>query len=108
MAIHNFSGSANATFTAGTLQGTLASSTATLTISNLDRPAVTYIFVYATFDPPMTSQNLNPKGKDQVAKARLEAAPGAKPKFVFLRKDGSEIEPKKLPPAMLAQFQSPD
>lgn len=91
-------------FTPGTLQGTLASSTATLTVSNLTRTAVTYLFVYATFDPPMTSLNHNPKGKDRVAKVRLEAKPGAKQKFVFLRKDGSEIDAKKLPQAFLQEF----
>lgn len=91
-------------FTPGTLQGTLASSTATLTVSNLNRSAVTYLFVYATFDPPMTSLNHNPKGKDRVAKVRLEAKPGARQKFVFLRKDGSEIDAKKLPQAFLQEF----
>ncbi len=99
-----FSGSPNATFTLGTLSGTLASSTTTLTVSNLTRSVATYLFVYATFDLPLTSLNLNPKGKDQVAKVRLEAAPGAKPKYVFLRNDGSEIDAKKLPQKFLQEF----
>lgn len=92
--------------TTGTLQGTLQSSTATLTISNLDRTvgAVNYLFVYATFNPPAISQNYNPKGRDQVTKVRLESAPGARSKFVFLRKDGTEIDPKRLPPAFLQEF----
>ncbi len=100
----NFSGSPSAIFTSGTLQGTLQSSTATLTVSNLTRTEVTYLFVYATFDLPMTSQIHNSKGKDQVAKVRLESAPGEKPKFVFLRKDGSEIDSNKLPDAFLKEF----
>lgn len=101
-----FSSSPQATSTTGTLSGTLASSTATLTISGLDRSgAVTYLFVSATFNLPQTAQNYNLKGRDQIAKVRVDAAPGAKPKFVFLRGDGSEIDPKALPTALLQQFE---
>lgn len=100
-----FSGSPQATATTGTLSGTPTSSSATLSISGLDRSgAVTYLFVSATFNLPQTAQNYNPKGRDQVAKVRIEAAPGAKPKFAFLRNDGSEIDPKSLPAELLQQF----
>ncbi len=92
-----FSGSPSASYTPGILTGILESSTAILTISNLNRSTVTYLFVYATFDPPSTAQNLNNDDKDRVAKVRLESAPGAKPKFIFLRNDGTEISEDNLP-----------
>jgi hypothetical protein len=100
-----FSGSGQATATTGTLTGSLASSTATLSISGLDRSgAITYLFASAVFDLPQSVQNFNLKGRDEIAQVRVEAAPGAKPKYVFLRKDGSEVERGKLPLPLLQQF----
>lgn len=97
-------GSPNATSTSSTLQGTFASSTASPTISNLNRTAVTYLLASATFDPPAGSGFSNPKGANYVEKIRLEALIGAKPKYIFLRKDGTVISPDKLSPQFLAQF----
>lgn len=101
-----FSGSPGATFTPGTLQGTDSSSTATLTISNITRNQVTYLFVSATFDLPA---NLRPKGTsasgtEQVSKVRIESAPGKKPKYVFLARDGKEINSKNVSKEVLQYF----
>ncbi|MBI1763820.1 MAG: hypothetical protein HYR56_20540 [Acidobacteria bacterium] len=92
-------------YTPGTLSGTLPSSTATLTIAGLNRNAATYLFVYATFGVPASTASYNPPGPDQVAQVRLEAAPGAPSKFVFLRHDGSEIDPRRVPSSLLQQFE---
>lgn len=98
------SGSGQATSTPGTLSGTFENSTATATISGLNRTGVTYLLASATFDPPASAANFNPKGPDQVSKIRVEAAPGAKPKYVFLRGNGTVIETAKLSPQFLQQF----
>jgi hypothetical protein len=97
-------GSGSATYTPGTLSGTLESSTATATASGLNRTGVTYLLATATFDPPQGAAVFNPKGPDQVAKVRVEAAPGAKPKYVFLRGNGTVIDVAKLPQTFLQQF----
>ena len=89
-------GSLNATSTPATLAGTLQFSTGTATISNLNRLAVTYLLATATFEPPLSAMRFNPKGRDQVAKVRVEAVPGAKPKLVFLRRDGTIVEAAKI------------
>jgi len=98
------SGSDQATSTPGTLSGTFENSCATATISGLTRTGVTYLLATATFDPPASAANFNPKGPDQVSKIRVEAAPGAKPKYVFLRSNGTAIETAKLSPQFLQQF----
>jgi hypothetical protein len=102
----NVSGSSSATVTSATLSGTLDSSTATLTVSGLSRTAVSTLYVFATFTAPTGSaiEAANPKGPDQVAKVRVEAAPGAKPRFVFLRSDGTVIDKSKVPRVLLEQF----
>lgn len=97
-------GSPQATFTPGTLSGTFANSTATPTASGLNRTGVTYLLASATFDPPQGVAMFNPQGTDHVAKVRVEAAPRAKPNYVFLRTNGTIIESKKLPTAFLQQF----
>ena len=97
-------GSPNATTTTSPLQGTFESSTASPTISNLTRTAVTYLLAYAQFDPPAMAQKFNPQGADHVDKVRIEAILGAKPKYVFLRKDGSQISAEKLPREFLQEF----
>jgi hypothetical protein len=101
----NISGPGSPTSTTATLAGTLQSSSATLNISGLDKGgAVTFLYVSAVFDLPQSVQNFNLKGRDEIAQVRVEAAPGAKPKYVFLRKDGSEVERGKLPPPLLQEF----
>jgi len=97
-------GSPSATTTTSALQGTFASSTATPTISNLNRTVVTYLLASATFDPPQGSASFNQKGANHVEKVRVESLVGAKPKFVFLRKDGSVVNPERLLPQFIAEF----
>jgi hypothetical protein len=97
-------GSPNATSTPGTLAGTFDSSTGTATISNLNRTAVTYLLATATFDPPMGAMRFNPKGLDRVAKIRVVASPGSKPKFVFLRNNATEIDLARVPRRFLKQL----
>lgn len=97
-------GSPGATTTTSSLQGTFATSTASPTISNLNRVAVTYLLASATFEPPPGSAPSNQKGANHVDKVRLEALIGAKLKYIFLRKDGTVISPDKLRPEFLAQF----
>ena len=102
----NISGSTGATYTPGNLSGTLASSTATLGISGLNRTVsvASYMFVYAQFDLPPSGPTSNPSGPDHVTQVRIEAGPATKPRFVFLRSDGSEVEPAKVPQSLRAQF----
>ena len=97
-------GSPQATYTPGTLSGTFESSTATPTMSNLNRTGVTYVLASAVFDPPQGAANFNPKGPDHVAKVRVEAVPGAKPKYVFLRSNGTVIDVAKLSKPFLQHF----
>ena len=97
-------GSPSATSTPGTLSGTFASSSATASISNLNRGAVTYLLATATFDPPLSAMQFNLKGPNFVAKVQLIASPGAKPKFNFLSPDGSQIDIAKLPKRFLQQL----
>jgi hypothetical protein len=97
-------GSPGATTTASPLSGTFASSTASPTISNLNRTSVTYLLASATFDPPAMSQNFNPKGADHVDQVRIESVVGAAPKYVFLRKNGTEVSKEKLPQQFLQHF----
>lgn len=98
-----FSGS-NATTAPCTLSGTEANSSATCTISNLNRSAVTYILAVATFNPPAFAEFFNPKGKNYVANVKLETALGGKPKYIFLGADGKQIETKNLSTQFLQQF----
>jgi hypothetical protein len=97
-------GSPNATSTPGTLSGTLQSSSATATISALNRTAVTYLLATAIFDPPATAMKFNAKGPNEVAKVRIIALPGAKPRFVFLRGNGTEVDLAKVPKPFLAEL----
>lgn len=97
-------GSSQATSTPGTLSGAFESSIATCTISGLNRNQVTYLLATAIFDPPAGAMNFNPKGPDRVAKMRIESVIGAKPKFAFLRSNGTVIDQAKLPKAFLQQL----
>jgi len=97
-------GSPSGTSTPGTLSGTFQSSTATTTISNLNRTSVTYLLATATFDPPMEAMKFNPNGPNHVAKVRVVASPGAKSKFVFLRSNGTAVYMAKLPKRFLEQL----
>ncbi len=104
--VHVTFGTSNGgSYSPGTLSGTEASSTATATVSNLVRTQVTYLFVHATFNLPpsltKTAANHKSRGRDEVAKVRIEAAPGASPRYVFLRRDGSVIDSKKVPREIL-------
>jgi hypothetical protein len=106
----NLSGSTGVTYTPGTLAGSFDQSTATLQVTGLNRSAETHLFVYATFDVPQGQQAaiLNPAGPDQVAKVQVRAAPGRPSTMAFLRRDGSEIDPRKIPPKLLAYLNQPD
>lgn len=97
-------GSPSATSNPGTLSGTFDSSTATASISNLNRTAVTYLLASAIFDPPAGAMNFNPGGRNHVARIRIVASPGAKPKFVFLRSNGTVVDQAKLPKRFLEQL----
>ncbi len=89
----------------GTLAGSSQSSSTTINVSGLDKGgAVSYLYAYVVFTLPQSAQNFNLKGKDQIAQVRVETAPGAKPKYIFLRYDGTEIERQKVPAAILEQF----
>jgi hypothetical protein len=97
-------GSPTGTSTPGSLAGTFESSSATATISNLNRTAVTYLLATATFDPPMGAMKFNPKGPNHVAKIRVVASPGGKPRFVFLRNNGTTVDQAKLSKQFLEQL----
>jgi hypothetical protein len=102
--IRAVNGSSQATYTPGTLAGTFENSTASPSISGLNRTSVTYLLASAMFDPPASAANFNPKGPDQVAKVRVETTLGARPKYLFLRSNGSVIETGKLSSSFLRLF----
>jgi hypothetical protein len=106
----NLSGSTGMSYTPGTLAGSFDQSTATLQVTGLNRTAETHLFVFATFDVPAGQQAalLNPAGPNQVAKVQIRAAPGRPSTMAFLRRDGSEIDPKKIPPKLLAYLNQPN
>jgi hypothetical protein len=93
----SYSGPGGPTFTAATLSGTAASSSATLYASGLSRGGVTYLFVLATFDPTLIASNLKQVGPNAVARVELAAAPGREATFRFLRRDGSEVTLSNVP-----------
>jgi hypothetical protein len=65
---------------------------------------VTYLLATATFTPPVAVAQFNPKGESQVAKIRLEAVLGAKPKYVFLNSQDKVIDNKKISKEFLQFF----
>ena len=91
------SGPGGPTFSAATLSGTAASSTATLYASGLSRSGVTYLFVMATFDPALIATNLKQVGPDAIAKVELAAAPGRDSTLRFLRRDGTAVSLSNVP-----------
>jgi hypothetical protein len=104
----NLSGSSGTTYVPGTLAGSFDLSTATLQVSGLDRLAETHLFVFATFDVPQSAALFNPEGPDHVDKVLVQAEPGQPSTMAFLRKDGSRIEPEKVPTQLLAYFSYPN
>ena len=100
----SFSGPGGPTFTASTLSGTTASSSATLYASGLSRSGVTYLFVLATFDPTLIATNLKPGGPDAVSRVELAAAPGQTTTYRFLRHDGSEVNLSSVPSELRRAF----
>jgi hypothetical protein len=104
----NLSGSTGTTYTPGTLAGSLDLSTATLLVSGISRTAETHLFVFVTFDVPQSAALLNPPGPYHVAQVRVQAAPGKPSTMAFLRRDGSEIDPKKIPWRLLAHLEHPN
>lgn len=77
------------------LTGILASSTATIGVSGLNRNALAYLYVQVLFTPPGGGSNA-PEA-DRVAQVRMTNSPGAKPQFAFLRKNGTEVPVDRLP-----------
>lgn len=100
----SFSNSPNATFTPATLQGTTTSSSATLSVSSLNRSGVSYLFVMATFDASLISKSINPQDPDSVSKIEVAAAPGRESSYRFLRRDGSEVPRSRLPLDLQSAF----
>ncbi len=91
-----FSGS-NATASAATLSGSSAASSATVLVSGLNRSAVTYLYVSATFNPALISENIPQTGPDAVSKVEVASGLDHKTSYRFLRKDGTEISQTKVP-----------
>lgn len=92
------------TFTPGTLTGSFASSTASATVSGLNRTGLTYLYVSAIFAVPESPGGANPPGPDQVALVKVSAPPGGRPAYAFLRRDGTEITASQLSQEFLNQY----
>jgi len=73
-------------------------------VSGLNRSGVSTLLAVAIFTPPPIAEAFNPKGQNYVAKVKLETALGGKPKYVFLRADGTQVETKNLSTQFLQQF----
>lgn len=97
-------GSPNASAAPATLLGSTQSSTATLSISSLDRTKVIFLFASVTFDVPNLADALNPAGPDRVARLRVQAEPGKQSKVSFLRLDGTQVAPERVPIAIRQLF----
>jgi hypothetical protein len=100
----NFNNSPSTTFPPVNLSGTKASSTATLSVSGLNRTAVVYLFVSTTFNASLITKNIHPYGPDSISKIEVAAALGRKSHYRFLRSDGSEVSPSKLPLDLKSAF----
>jgi len=98
------SGSPSGTSTPCNLAGTFEASSCTATISNLNRTGGTYLLATASFTPPSSVARFNPKGANQVVQVRVESTPGAAPKYIFLRADGSRVDSRLLSPKFLQEF----
>jgi len=100
-----FSGSAaTASPATATLVGTTASSSATFSVSGLNRGAVTVLFAVVTFNPTLLGANMKQSGPDAVEKVALAAALGRPTKYRFLRKNGSEVSSASLSPDLKRIF----
>jgi hypothetical protein len=55
------------------------------------------MFVMATFDASLISKNINPQDPASVSKIEVATAPGGESHYRFLRSDGSEVPPVRLP-----------
>jgi hypothetical protein len=100
----SISGSSGATFTPGTLSGTQASSTATIPVNGLNRASASFLIASVEFNLPQSMAGYNPKGPDQIARVRINAPLGARPKIDFLRHNGTEVETAKVPQQLRIQF----
>lgn len=100
----NFSNSPSATFPAASLTGSIASSTATLNVSGLNRSGVVYLFVSTTFSASLVSKNLKPLDPAAVSRIELASGIGWVTRYRFLRRDGTEVCPSALPTDLKSQF----
>lgn len=89
----------------GVLAGTAQSSSATIQVSGLNRLALAYLFVSATFAVPPSAAQFAASSPDNVVQLRVSSAPGGPSQFAYLRADGSAVEPNTLPAEFLRQFQ---
>ncbi len=99
--------SARGTVATATLAGTYASSTATLHVTGLNRGTgvVTAFYVTAVFAvPPSGGGGGGAPGPDAVAQVRVTASLGEPMRYAFLRADGSEVDPARVPAELRARF----
>jgi hypothetical protein len=99
--------SARGTVVTATLAGTYASSTATLHVTGLNRGTgvVTAFYVTAVFAvPPSGGGGSGAPDPDAVAQVRVTASLGEPMRYVFLRADGSEVDPARVPAELRARF----
>ena len=90
------------------LAGSLASSTATIGVSGLNRDQLAYLYVQVLFAPPASGGGgADVPESERVTQVRMTNAPGAKPQFAFLRRDGAEVPVDKLPAHLQAWVSSP-
>ncbi|HEY3547189.1 MAG TPA: hypothetical protein VGK17_14035 [Propionicimonas sp.] len=95
------------TVTTARLAGTLASSTATLHIRGVNRGVgvITTFYVAAVFAvTPPAGGGSAALGPDTVAKVRLTASLGQPTRYAFLRADGTEVDPARVPTELRARF----
>lgn len=88
------------------LAGTLASSTATIGVSGLNRDKLAYLYVQVLFAPASGSGAAG-SASGEVAQVRITSAPGGTPQFAFLRRDGSVVPAHRLPPELRAWISRP-
>ncbi len=87
-----------------TLGGSLASSSCTAAISNLNRSAITHIVASVSVPAPAGMAQFNKVGPNQVAEIRADAALGAKTTYTFLNARKEVIKHTELSSEYLRYF----
>jgi hypothetical protein len=86
------------------LAGTYESSTCTINLTPANRGAVTYIYASAVFDVPPPSPGPDAESAERVARVRATSRVGEPTQWAFLRADGTDADPARVPARLRALY----